>query len=120
MIIKDVISSVEKLRPGSMMSEEEYFSCINRLEELIYGNIISRYENTAKFDRHTDDSDTLLVPDMYGALYRHFLLAEIDLRNGDITRYTNNMILYNGMLSDFFDYCIRTRTPKQYGKVRWR
>ena len=120
MIIKDVIASVEKLRPGSMMSEEEYFYCINALEELIYNNIISRYENSCELVLHTDDRDTLLVPDMYGAIYRHFLLAEIDLCNGDITRYTNNMILYNGMLSDFCDYCIRTYTPKQYGKVRWR
>lgn len=120
MIIDDVIKTVERLRPGCDMAVEDYIACLNLLEEDIYRNIISCHEGADAYKAHECEDDTLLVPDMYASLYRFYLLAQIDLANSDITRYTNNMILYNGLMNEYSAYYNRTHMPIQKGKVRWR
>ncbi|MBQ4602050.1 MAG: hypothetical protein IJB24_04235 [Clostridia bacterium] len=119
MIIRDVIDRVEQQRAGCDISLEEYISCLNILEEDIYTNIISAHEGKAEFDAHTSEDDTLLVPDMYADLYSFWLFARIDLANGDIGGYTNNMILYNNLMDEYSRYYTRSHMPKTKGRVRW-
>ncbi len=120
MTVKDVIEQVEKLRPASNLSFEEYIRHLGRLEADIYSNIASCFENSKEIKLPNEREDELLVPDMYASLYCHYIAAQIDITNGDITRYSNNMILYNAMLSSYSDWCIRKYMPKQKGKVGWR
>ena len=119
MIINDIIRSVDLLRPGSSMAIEEYLRCINDVEEGIYSNIISAFEGDTEFRVHTAVSEEVQVPDMYAQLYKHYILAQIDLANGDIARYSNNMILYNNLLTSYWDWYIRNHMPKQKGRVSW-
>ena len=120
MKIRDVIRAVRKLRPGCDVSLEEAVAALNLLEEDIYANIISRHADTPIFSPHSDDTDELLVPDMYADLYSMWLLARFDLANGDIGGYTNNMILYNNLMTEFGCYYTRNHMPIQAGRVRWR
>ncbi len=119
MIIKDVIGKVEKQRPGCSISLEEYISCLNILEQDIYTNIISAHEGEKEFIAHGCEEDTLFVPDMYADIYSFWLFARIDLANGDIGGYTNNMILFNNLMGEYSRYYTRNHMPKESTRIRW-
>ena len=85
----------------------------------IYNNIIMLSDTSSEYTPLTTREDSLAVPDMYGSIYIHYITAQIDIANGDITRYSNNMILYNSILSAYSDWYIRTHMPEQRGKLRW-
>ena len=120
MTVKDVIEQVEKLRPGSQLTPEESLRHLRTVEASINSNIICCFEDLTEKPLPEAIEDELLVPEMYSSLYCHFLAAQIDIMNGDITRYSNNMILYNALLSAFSDWCLRNYMPLQRGRVRWR
>ena len=120
MTIKEVIDRVETQRTGRNISLEEYISWLNILEEDIFTNVISLHKDNASYDIHTTEDDSLLVPDMYADLYSFWLFARIDLANGDIGSYTNNMILYNNLIGEFSRYYTRTYMPKTKARIGWR
>ena len=119
MIIGDVIKNVERQKIGCNLAVDDYISCLNILESDIHTNIISTHEGAREFVFHACEEDTLLVPDMYADLYSFYLFARIDLANGDIGGYTNNMILFNNLMSEYSRYYTRNHMPKAKGKVRW-
>ena len=120
MITGDVIKRVERQRPGCNMSVEDYISFLNILEEEIYSNIIARHEGDCPFVPHSGEEDELMLPDRYADIYCFYLFARIDLINGDVVGYTNNMILYNNLLDEFSRYYTRAHMPKVTGRIRWR
>lgn len=120
MTVKNAIRKTEELRPGSGYGTEYYLEHLNALESDIYENIISQYENVPESTLPLTEESSLLVPNTYARLYVHYLCAQIDIANGDITRYSNNMVLCNTLLSEYYDRYIRNNMPKQRGKVRWR
>ena len=117
MIIGDIIKRVAQRRCGCDMSVADYISALNVLESDIYTNIISCHEGEKPWTEHSCEEDTLLVPDTYAELYTFYLLARIDLDNGDTLGYTNNMILYNGLMSEFSRYYTRSHMPKQRARI---
>ncbi len=117
MIIGDIIKRVVQRRRGCDMSVCDYISCLNILESDIYTNIISCHEDAPVLTAYTSEEDGLLVPDMYADLYTFYLLARIDLDNGDTLGYTNNMILYNGLMSEFSRYYTRNHMPRQRARI---
>lgn len=119
MTVKTVIRNTEELRPGSGNSTEYYLTHLNALESDIYNNIVSQYKNAPKNPDPLTEKSTLLVPDMYARLYVHYLCAQTDIANGDITRYSNNMILFNALLGEYSDWYTRNNMPRQKGKLRW-
>ncbi|MBR6513325.1 MAG: hypothetical protein IKT46_00685 [Clostridia bacterium] len=119
MTVGEVIKKVEKHRPGVNISLCEYLSCLGGLEQRIYTDIISAHEGNKELVPLSEDSE-MLVPDMYGDLYCFWMLARIDLANGDTAGYTNNMILYNSLMSSFSDHYTRSHMPKARGRLRWR
>ncbi|MBR4882175.1 MAG: hypothetical protein IKU19_09580 [Clostridia bacterium] len=119
MTVKDVINRVEKERLGCNISIEEYISALNILEQDIFTNIISAHEGGAVFTAHTSEDEVLLLPDIYADLYSFWLFARMDLACGDTVGYTNNMILYNNLMSEYSRYYTRNHMPTQKGKVRW-
>lgn len=119
MTVGEVIRRVEKSRPGSELSRNEFFDEINRCALDIYENIISRHENAYPRREYTDEGDELDVGDNYADIYVFRLIAKIDLSNGDITRYTNNMLLYNNLMSEYSDHYNRSNMPKSNARMRW-
>ncbi len=120
MIIKNVIDRVEKMRPGYGISLEEYVYLLNMLENDIYNNIICAHEGESEFSDHSGEEDILLIPDMYADIYSFYIFARIDLANGDIGGYTNNMILFNNLMNEYSRYYTRNHMPKGNARIRWR
>ena len=119
MTVGDIIRNTEKLRPGSEMSRSDMLSEINRTELDIYDNIILRHEGSGELRVYGDESDELSVPDNFAELYKFRLVAKIDLNNGDVTRYTNNMLLYNNLMSGYYDWYNRRYMPLSRTRLRW-
>lgn len=117
MTIGEIIASAEKQRPGAELTFAEYLCAINRIEADIYENIISRHENAQDFYLHENEDENVFVPDIYAQLYVWYLLCEIDLLNGDITRYGNDKTLFNNIMAEFFDWYNRTHMPKTTAKL---
>ena len=117
MTIKKIIYDFEKQRPGSCLSLPEYLEHINRLEQDIYDNIISRHEGAPSFVQYKGEEESLLVCDMYAQIYLYYLLAQTDLENGDITRYSNDMALFNNLLSEYGNWYNRTYMPNKRAKL---
>lgn len=119
MTIGALICDLEKARPGSVLTLNDLFAEINRTAMDIYQGIFSRYEVTSSFKEYTDEDAVLDIPENFIGLYKYRLLANIDMNNGDITRYTNNMLLYNNLLNEFSDWYNRNHMPRQKAKLRW-
>lgn len=119
MTVTEAINAVVAQRPGCCLSNEEYTEKLCRLEEDIYCNIISEYEGAVEFSNELLDNTELLAEDMYAELYIFYLIAATDLTNGDITRYSNNMILYNNLMSEYADWYNRNHTREKKTRIGW-
>ena len=113
---------------------------LSNLDKEIWQNIISKHENTAIEEEYDDEGElitdmpdptpyemvegegeepdeipdvTLIVPEPYSELYLHYLAAQIDYWNGEITRYNNSMAKYNEKYDDYVALFNRTYMPKQ-------
>ena len=58
-----------------------------------------------------EEDEELLVPEPFaGSVYRHYLIAQIDLALGETGRYQNEMQAYNDALEEFAAH-LRRRYP---------
>ncbi|MBR5515570.1 MAG: hypothetical protein IKU52_05155 [Clostridia bacterium] len=119
MTVGDIIFSVEKSRPGCDYSMEFFLDEINRTWLDIHQNIISAHEGGCDYSEFTCAEDIIGVPNNYTDLFKYRLIALIDINNGDVKRYSNNMILYNNLLSAYGEWYTRNHIPKQKAKLRW-
>ena len=119
MTISELIRELRHARPGNELSIDEYLTHLNRLERYIYTHVTSTHTPEVQATVYADDGDVLHLPYEYIPLYKYYLLAQIDMASGDISRYTNDMMLYNALYADYADWYNRTYMPRQRGKVRW-
>ena len=119
MTVGEIIQGVEKARPGCNLSLDDLLFEINSISKEIYDNIVSMHENCGEYRKLTSEAETIDIPDFYSDIFKYRLMAKIDIENTDITRYSNNMILYNNLLSSYKDWYTRNHIPKQKAKLRW-
>lgn len=119
MTVGEIISRVERSRPGCSVSLDDFLFEINKIYKEIYDNIISRHEGAGEFVKLSCENDTLFLPDPFVDLIKYRLMAMLDLENGDTTRYSNNMIVYNNLLLEYSDWYTRFHMPKQNARLRW-
>lgn len=56
--------------------------------------------------------DEIIADDAYGILYVYYIIAQIDFFNGEIDRYTNDMIMFNTALDEYKNYYHRNHLVK--------
>ena len=66
----------------------------------------------AGYTDSTDPNTVLLVPAPWDEMYLHYMQAQIDYANGDMTRYTNGAALFNTSLAAYKNHYNRTHAPK--------
>nr|DAT56708.1 MAG TPA: hypothetical protein [Caudoviricetes sp.] len=115
MKIKEIIERVNALKDHAY-DDETIKSFIEDCDKRIYREIIETHEQKEPVKPYLlryplDADDELLADDAYCQLYTFYALSQIDIFNGEIDRYTNNMICYNSALSDFKAYYNRTNRP---------
>lgn len=137
MTIEEAKAQLTALKPN-YATDSQIVLWLSNLDEDIWQNIISRHDDTALVEEYDDDGElitdmpdptpyemvegegedtlpdvTLLVPEPYSELYLHFLAAQIDYWNGEITRYNNSMAKYNEKYDDYMAWFNRTYMQKQ-------
>ena len=119
MTVAQMIRNIERSRPGCNLSLDEFLYEMNKVNKEVFENILSKHEGEKEYIPLLNDTDIINIPDAYTELFKYRILAFIDMENGDITRYSNDMILYNNLLSAYGDWYTRTHMPKQKAKLRW-
>lgn len=60
----------------------------------------------------TDGDEELVVPEPYSELYKHYILAQINLMYGDTAKYNVYAQLYGDAFGEFCLWCVRTYRSK--------
>lgn len=113
--VGEVISFIDEVTPNIFTKSQKLY-WLSSLDELISEEIIKTHEGGedhtfTPYGENTPDDTELLAPAPYDAVYRYHLLAQIDLYNGEITRYNNSAALYNEAYIAFLNWYNRTHMP---------
>lgn len=116
MKVNEAIERVNELKENAY-DDSVIKNFIEDCDKRIYKEVIETHEQKENIQpyetRYPLDGEVhLLAEDAYAMLYVHYAICQIDIHNGEYDRYTNNMIIYNSLLSDFKSYYNRTHMPK--------
>ena len=105
MTIGKIIEEADALRENAF-DREQKLKWLSRVEESLYEKIIRTHQEDEQaaylpITADSPDTQTLMLPDRYGEVYLYYLLAQMDLHNGEYTRYNNSSALYNSAWLDF-------------------
>lgn len=121
MTVDKAIKDYDQLYPNTLPYEKK-LEFISRLDKRIYDDIYSKYENCSpeSFDGYSYDCSPLtelLVSAPYDGIYIKYIASQIDLINGDISRYNNSANVFNSEFSDFSNMYNRTHKWKSRTKM---
>lgn len=117
MKIREVISSVDAIKPNGYSTEEKV-SWLSYLDATLIEDVINTHERTDEkyaiengpYSPDNLDQD-LIVPYPYCVLYEAYLKMKIDECNGETNRYNNSAIMYNSYELDFRKYYNKHNKP---------
>ena len=103
----DALAQAREMRPGEY-SDEMLLGMLRELE--------ARIERETLRGRYTDYEDMpecgeLRAPAPYSAMYRWYLIAQIDLMNAEIDRYNNDLTMFDELYTQYQKYVVRTYAP---------
>lgn len=114
MTLDEAISLCDRIKPNQY-SREEKLRWLSDVDGQIQREILDCVgpgEFTG-YDPGTPGETMLLAPAPYEGLYEAYLSAQIDLHNGEFTRYQNNAQLYNSVFAAFAAWYRREHMPLQ-------
>lgn len=116
MKICDAVTEIGMLKPGQC-TPDEIVHWLSECDGLVKTEILDRYETAppafSGYDAGTSPDTELLVPPPYDGLYRYWLEAKVDYRNGEIARYNSSITMYNAAYEAYAAYYGRTHMPKR-------
>ena len=120
MTILEAIQRTDELRYNTF-TEEEKVAWLNQLDWLIYRNILEEHEDCQTFAGYRDaEPDTeLLVQEPYDAMYVWWLQAQMDLVNGETSRYNAAILTFNQEYEGFESWYKRNHMPLGKGPFRF-
>ena len=119
----DIINAVDEIRPNSIEIDQKV-KWLARCDGMIWDHLIKTHEGGRHVHpfRGEEESDAeyvqLMIPEPHRAIYDYYLMAQIDLTNGDTARYDNDMILYNDALGKFAREWHREHMPRAQPRMR--
>lgn len=112
MTVTEAITRIDELKPNSYPLSEKV-RWLSAVDACVAERILGLSEETVSFSGYTGEGDTpLLVPAPYDEMYLHFLSAQMDLYNGEYTRFNNSMALYETGFRDYENCCRRNHLPR--------
>lgn len=121
---REAISRADALRPNAV-SEEDKILWLRRLDGLLRREVIDRHlpapgeaADRPGADTAADSGGALLAGEPDGGLYLYWLAAQIDLAEGELTRYVNDMQLYNAAYTEFAARYKAAHRPLPRGQFR--
>lgn len=110
---EEVLAQVREMRPGAYQ-DELLLSWLDEIEERIKHEVLAGYEQD-----DLPEGGELLAPSPYCALYRWWLICQIDLSNAETDRYNADYTTFFPLWTEYEHYVSRThkRTVKSDYKI---
>ena len=106
MTLREAISEVDELYPNSY-NDGHKVRWLSELDGNIRKKIIDTHDGAPEtpFTGYTINSldEQLIVPFPFESIYRWWLIAQIDITDGEVNRYNNDIALYNKAYSEFWN-----------------
>ena len=123
MKIIDAISKVDDLKPNRY-DEEHKVGWLSNLDLRVKNEIIDTHEGASEtsftgYNLDVDKNTKLLVPAPYDEMYIHWLMAQIDLANGEYNKYNAEITMFNTEWEDYAKHYNCTHMPITQGKKRF-
>ena len=115
MKICEAIAKIDAIKFNDFGPEEK-IAWLSKLDATVKKEIIDTHEGAENikfngYDENTSLDTQLLVPAPHDTMYIRWLEAQIDYQNGDITRYSNSMAMFNSEYSAYSRWYNRTHMP---------
>ena len=113
MTISAAIAACDRMRPNTFAYGEKE-AWLRELEARIREEIVRTHEGAEAFlaGRAQEGEDALLAPSPHESLYLFYLLARIDLMNGETARYNESAALFNAQYDAFSGAYNRAHRPR--------
>lgn len=113
MTISAAIAACDRMRPNTFAYGEKE-AWLQELEARIREEIVRTHEGAEAFlaGRAQEGEDALLAPSPHESLYLFYLLARIDLMNGETARYNESAALFNAQYDAFSAAYNRAHRPR--------
>ena len=113
MTISAAIAACDRMRPNTYAYGEKE-AWLRELEARIREEIVRTHEGAEAFlaGRAQEGEDALLAPSPHESLYLFYLLARIDLMNGETARYNESAALFNAQYDAFSAAYNRAHRPR--------
>ena len=137
MTIGKAIETVDRLKPNRFERIDKV-RWLSELDALIWHDLVATHHMPAPcaqafegwlgvcgsngfegYPEDVDDDTELMVRFPHDNLYLRWLESQIDLCNGEITRYNNSRNLFNHAYLTYTDWYNRTYMPVQAGNFRF-
>ena len=126
MTADEAIFKVDVVRPNQYTTQQK-LDWLNDLDGKVFNEVIlthkvrpsSPEEEPAEqtYTEHTSGSDELLIPSPYaGDVYMFYLISQIDLYNGEVSRYNQSITLFNTAYTAYQDWYNRGNLPISKGR----
>ena len=120
MTVQNAIERANDMRAGNSVSDETKTRWLSELDHNIYNDVIKTHHVTDKeFEAYTDGSNELIAVAPYDVLYTYWLMAQIDLANGEYNKYNAEITMFNTEWEDYAKHYNRTHMPMTQGKKRF-
>lgn len=113
MTLSAAIAACDRMRPNTFAYGEKE-AWLRELEARIREEIVRTHEGAEAFlaGRAQEGEDALLAPSPHESLYLFYLLARIDLMNGETARYNESAALFNAQYDAFSAAYNRAHRPR--------
>lgn len=120
MKIFEAISLVDEMEVNTY-GDDEKIRWISWLDGQLYATVHMRHANPPEFHSYECESmDTeLLVPYPFDQMYILWLRAQMDLANGEISRYNEEITAFNALQNSFIADYKRSHMPVSAGRFRF-
>ena len=120
MTINQAITKAKRLKPNTF-SDGEMVAWLSRCDRVLVQSILQTHLGTAAeeaFDGYTAAhmDKELIAPAPYDAMYPYWIMAQVDLANGEYDQYNASITLFNGEYQAFEAWYHRNHTPACAGK----
>ena len=113
MTISAAIAACDRMRPNTFAYGEKE-AWLRELEARIREEIVRTHEGAEAFlaGRAQEGEDALLASSPHESLYLFYMLARIDLMNGETARYNESAALFNAQYDAFSAAYNRAHRPR--------
>ncbi|MDD6195424.1 MAG: hypothetical protein PUB12_00750 [[Clostridium] aminophilum] len=125
MRLAEMLAYVDLLRPNQY-NETQKVGWLSEIESRIVDEIINaaqkpegeQDETFTGYNPETDEERTLKAGDRFKDVYAYYIIAKIDMYDGDLEEYNNAVAQFQGAYDEFAAWYRRNNMPKRKAYFR--